>query len=96
MELTAKIVEESVSPKFREEVNLFKGFANDIVTLLLEKIFGQKYSLIGQNDVRNYDDLKKNLSAFLKRIRQLCCVNHELTFMTMDKQMMKVLTGDNV
>jgi hypothetical protein len=51
--------------------------------------------MLGFGKVRSYDDLKKNLTQFMKRIRHLCCLNLMEIFKKIEPSVLKIFHSNN-
>lgn len=66
-----------------------------MISVILEKFFTQNHSILGAGKVRSYEDLKKNLTQFMKRIRHLSCLNLFETLKKIEPFILKIFHGDN-
>lgn len=89
-------MEDSVAPQLKSELKNFKSFGVEIVSIVVEKILTQNESIIGTGKVRGYDDLKRNISQFFRKIRQLTCLSMEFIFQKSEPIILKAFQSSNL
>ena len=75
IELTVRIVGESVSTHLRQEKDRFKEFGLEILDVFIKCLTSREHQLLGSlanlNKIKSLEDIKKGTNNIFKKVRNL-------------------------